>query len=123
LPDGANHRVLVWNTLPAANNALADLVIGQSSMTSNGPNAGGTVGLAGFNLPIAVYANANVVAVADYLNFRVAVWTSPITTNGQSANFILGQPTASGNTSNAGGISASSMTNPSGVGGDGTRLA
>jgi hypothetical protein len=123
LPDGANHRVLVWNALPTANKAPADLVLGQSSMSLNSPNAGGTVGLAGLNSPIAVYANANVVAVADYLNFRVSVWTTPITTNGQSANFVLGQTSPTGNTSNAGGLSASSMTNPSGVGGDGTRLA
>jgi hypothetical protein len=92
-------------------------------MSLNSPNAGGSVGLAGLNGPLAVYANANIVAVADYLNFRVAVWSSPITTNGQSASFILGQPSTTGNTSNNGGISAATMTNPSGVGGDGTRLA
>jgi hypothetical protein len=123
LPDHANHRVLIWNTLPTINKAPADLVLGQSSMALNAPNANGPVGLAGLDGPIAGYANGNIVAVADDLNFRVAVWNMPITTNGQSANFILGQASVSGNTSNAGGISASSMTNPSGVGGDGTRLA
>ena len=123
LPDNANHRVLIWNTLPGANNAAADLVLGQSIMTSNAPNAGGTVGLAGLNGPYAVYANANTVAVADYLNNRVALWTSPITTNGQSANVILGQTTSTGGTANAGGLSASSMNGPSGVAGDGTRFA
>jgi len=123
LPDHGNHRVLVWNTLPSANNAPADLVLGQSSMMINSPNAGGTVGLSGLNGPVSVYANANTVAVADYLNNRVALWTSPITTNGQSANVILGQTTATGSTANAGGLSASSLNGPNAIASDGTRLA
>jgi hypothetical protein len=123
LPDHGNHRVLLWNTLPTVNNAPADLVLGQSVMTSNSPNAAGTVGLAGLNGPIAVYANANTVAVADFLNNRVALWTSPITTNGQSANVILGQSSATGSAANAGGISASSLSGPNAVAGDGTRFA
>ena len=123
LPDHANHRVLVWNALPSANNAPADLVLGQSSMMTNTPNNGATVGLSGINGPVAVYANTNLVAIADYLNNRVALWTSPITTNGQSANVILGQSTTTGSTANAGGLSASSMNGPNAIASDGTRLA
>jgi sugar lactone lactonase YvrE len=123
LPDHANHRVLVWNALPSATNAAADLVLGQSSMMTNSPNLGGTVGLGGLNGPVSVYANANLVAVADYLNNRVALWTSPITTNGQPANIILGQSSATGGTANAGGLSASSMNGPNAIASDGTRLA
>jgi hypothetical protein len=123
LPDHGNHRVLIWNTLPSANNATADLVLGQSSVTINSPNAGGTVGAAGLNGPVAVYANANMVAVADYLNNRVALWTSPITTNGQSANIILGQTGPTGSAVNAGGLSASSLSSPNAVASDGTRFA
>jgi hypothetical protein len=122
LPDYANHRVLIWNTLPTMNEASADLVLGQSSMNQNSPNMSGTVGLAGLNGPLGVYASGNTIAVADYLNNRVAVWTSPITSNGQSATLILGQTTTSGSTANTGGISASSAFNPCSVGGDGTKL-
>jgi hypothetical protein len=81
LPDHANHRVLIWTSLPSASNAPANLVLGQSTMTDNSPNAGGTVSLAGLNGPVSVFASANLVAVADYLNNRIALWTSPVTTN------------------------------------------
>jgi hypothetical protein len=119
-PHAANHRVLIWNTIPTANNAPADLS-SDSRYDEQFAECGGTVGLAGLNGPPAVYA-ITTRRGRRLSNFRVAVNT-PITANGQSANFILGQTSSSGNTSNAGGISASSMTNPSGVNGDGTRLA
>jgi hypothetical protein len=44
------------------------------------------------------------------------------TTNGQSANFALGQPNLTSNTSNNGGLSASTMSSPSGVFYDGSHL-
>jgi hypothetical protein len=122
LPDAANHRVLIWNTMPTTDNAAAEVVLGQSSMSLNSPNAGGTVGLAGLDGPLAVYASGSTIAVADTNNNRVAVWTSAITTNGQPANLILGQTSTTGNASNAGGVSASSAFNPCSIAGDGTNL-
>jgi NHL repeat len=123
VPDLGNHRVLVWNALPSSNNAPADLVLGQANMTSNQPNAGGATGAVGFNGPVSVYASGATVAVADYVNNRVALWTSPITASGQAADLFLGQANAAGNMVNAGGLSASSLNTPNAVAGDGTRLA
>jgi hypothetical protein len=123
VPDLANHRVLVWNTIPTQNNAPADLVLGQTTMTANAPNAGGAVGAVGFQQPIGVYAAGNTVAIADYGNNRVLMWTSPITMNGQAANVVLGQANFTGNMANTGGVTASSMASPNGVAGDGTRFA
>lgn len=122
VPDLANHRVLIWDTIPTTNNAPANRVLGQTNLTSNGPNAGGAVGGVGLNSPIAVFAAGNRVAVADYLNHRVLVWTTALSANGQAANLVLGQTTFAGNTENAGGLSASSLLNPNSVSGDGTRL-
>jgi hypothetical protein len=122
VPDLANHRVLIWNTLPTVSNASADRVLGQSSMDQNSANAGGSVGLAGLNAPIAVYASGNTIAVSELNNNRIAVWTAAIAGNGQSANLILGQSTTTGSTANAGGVSGSSVNNPTSVAGDGTRL-
>ena len=120
VPDLANHRVLIWSTIPTTNNAPADRVLGQSTLTTNGPNAGAAaVGAAGFNSPIAVYAAGNTVAVADYLNNRVLVWTSPIAANGQAANLVIGQPSF---TTNTVGTTGTGMSSPNSVGGDGTRL-
>jgi hypothetical protein len=123
VPDLGNQRLLIWNTIPTTNNAPADLVLGQPSMTVNGPNAGGAPSAAGFGGPISVHASGNTVAVADYVNNRVMVWTKPITTNGQAADVILGQSTPSGVAANAGGVTASSLSSPNSVAGDGTRLA
>lgn len=123
VPDLGNQRVLVWNTIPTTNNAPADLVLGQPNMTVNGPNAGGAPSASGFGGPISVYASGNTVAVADYTNNRVMVWTKPITANGQAADVILGQKTATDVAANAGGVTASSLSSPNAVAGDGTRLA
>jgi hypothetical protein len=123
VPDLGNQRVLIWNTIPTTNNAPADLVLGQPSMTVNGPNAGGTPSASGFGGPISAYASGNTVAVADYTNNRVMVWTKPIAANGQAADVILGQSSATGVAANAGGVTASSLSSPNSVAGDGTRLA
>jgi hypothetical protein len=123
VPDLGNQRVLIWNTIPTTNNAPADLVLGQPSMTVNGPNAGGAPSASGFGGPISVYASGNTVAVADYVNNRVLVWSSPITANGQAAGVIIGQKTATDVAANAGGVTASSLSAPDAVAGDGTKLA
>ncbi len=44
IADTNNNRVLVYNSIPAANNASADLVIGQASLSANGANQGGSIG-------------------------------------------------------------------------------
>jgi hypothetical protein len=124
VPDLQNHRVLIWNTVPTTNNTGADLVLGQSSMSLNSANAGqASINNTGLDQPIAVYANGNTIAVADGLNNRVAVWTMPVAGNGQPANVFLGQSTPATGGPNAGGVTASSLSAPYSVGGDGTRLA
>jgi hypothetical protein len=120
VPDLANHRVLIWNTIPTANNAPADRVLGQTTLTTNAPNAGGSApGPAGLSSPIAVYGAGNTLAVADYLNNRVLLWNTAIAANGQPANVVLGQASF---TTNAAGSTATGMSNPNAVAGDGTRL-
>jgi hypothetical protein len=124
VPDLANHRVLIWNSVPTVNNTPANRVLGQTTLTTNAPNAGGAVGAVGLNSPIAVFAQGDTVAVADYLNHRVLLWTTAIAADGQAANVVIGQPDATSNTINAGGdVNATGMANPNAVAGDGTRLA
>jgi hypothetical protein len=118
-----NNRVLIWNALPTTNQAPADLVLGQPDAAHFQPNAGGAVGPAGLDRPSCVHATGSRVTVADSGNHRVLVWTAPVTRNGQAADLVLGQPGFTGNTANAGGLSGASLYGPSGVAGDGTRLA
>jgi hypothetical protein len=124
VPDLANHRVLIWSTLPVTNNAPADLVLGQATLLTNGPNnSTAEVNAVGMSQPFSVWASGNLVAVADYGNHRVLVWNTAITASGQAADVVLGQPDATSNMANAGGeVSGATMANPDGVSGDGTRL-
>ena len=41
IADDSNRRVLIWNKIPASNNELADIVLGQPDFTSNTNNNGG----------------------------------------------------------------------------------
>jgi hypothetical protein len=124
VPDLGNHRVLIWNSIPTTNNAPADVVLGQPNMTTNQPNFGmNATNAAGLSGPIAVWASGSTLAVAEYSNNRVALWTSPVTSNGQAANAFIGQTGPTGSMANAGGITASSLNTPNAVAGDGTRFA
>lgn len=122
VPDTSNHRVLYWTTAPVANTA-ANFVLGQSDATSNTANRGGTPTLATLNSPAGVSASGTRLAVADRGNHRVLLWNQTPTANGQAANLFLGQASAGGNTANAGGLSAATMSGPTAVATDGTRLA
>lgn len=122
VPDTGNHRVLYWTTAPVTNTP-ANLVLGQPGATSNTANRGGAPTLATLNGPTGVSASGTRLAVADRSNHRVLLWNQTPTATGQAANLVLGQASASGNTANAGGVSAATMSSPTSVATDGTRLA
>jgi hypothetical protein len=115
-----NNRVLIWNTFPTTNQQTPDVVIGKPDFTTSfnsGPISGSTL-----SAPMGLYSDGTRLFVADYGNHRILVWNSIPTTNGQSADLALGQPNLNSNTSNNGGLSASSINGPYMVWGDGTRL-
>ena len=116
--DKGNSRVLIWHNIPTANATPASLVLGQPNMTSNGTGVSAT----SLNQPYSIYSNGTRLFVADTSNNRVLIWNSMPTTNDSSANLVLGQPNMTSGSSNNGGISASSMSNPHSVYGDGTKL-
>lgn len=86
--DNGNQRVLIWNTIPTVNNQAADVVVGQTSMTTtttgcNSSNfSGGPGGIAVYN---------NKLIVSSRLQNRIMVWNSVPTTNGVAADVVLGQ--------------------------------
>ncbi|MNZ98870.1 hypothetical protein D3C78_1181750 [compost metagenome] len=62
---------MVWNTIPAANGAIADRVIGQASFTAGTVNAGQPVRNAqGLNFPAGLALHNNRLIVADSENSR-----------------------------------------------------
>jgi hypothetical protein len=106
--DRTNNRVLIYNTIPSTNGANADYVIGQSNFTT------GTSGLTSSNMdtPNYVWTNGTKVIVADTNNHRVLVWNTFPSSNGQAADVVIGQ---SDFISNSSGITASTLANPSAI--------
>jgi len=92
--DADNNRVMVWNTAISSNGQAANLVLGQSGFSSNGGGTSSTK----MNNPSGVSSSSNnKLFVSDTNNNRIMVYTSTISSNGQAANFTLGQLTAEGN--------------------------
>jgi hypothetical protein len=130
--DSSNNRVLGWNDAASfANGAAADLVIGQPDFISYFCDGATGMGVTASSLcspaGIAVDGFGNLY-VADTGNNRVLEFTSPFTACGSTfpcvggpASVILGQGTSfASNIANEGGVSASSLASPIGVGTDGS---
>jgi len=142
--DDANNRVLGWRDVTAlTNGASADLVLGQPDFFSNGANDGvmpgdingvgpdslamasGVLGVAQGVGNVAVDSVGNVY-VADPGNNRVLEYNKPFSTCGSfpcvgpGASVVFGQG-ASGTsfTTNLNGVTATTLSDPQGVGVDG----
>lgn len=135
--DQGYHRVLVWNQIPTATATPADLVLGQANFSGTLPNRRMTAINAGngdpvdppsditgdlLSSPSGVYSDGTKLVVTDTTNSRVLVWNTMPTTNGQVADFVLGQPDFATVGPNTGGISASTIFNPVGVTGHAGQL-
>jgi hypothetical protein len=112
--DGGNARVLIWNTFPTSTNQAANIVVGQSDMTSNGSYGGTyTTSISGMAFPSSLSVDANGhLFVTDFDANRILFWNSVPTTNGVLPTKIWGQPDANTRTSNYGGLSATSLAYP-----------
>jgi hypothetical protein len=109
--DGGHNRVLIWNTVPTSNYAPFDVVIGQPDKYSYTANNGG-ISAARLNGPTFVYSDGTKMYVADTLNNRVLIWNTIPTVTGTAANLVLGQNNMTSSGANAGGISATSLSDP-----------
>lgn len=116
--DSSNHRVLIWNTIPASTNTPPDVVVGQPDFTTS---FGGTCSSC-LNTPYGVYSDGTRLYVADFNNSRVLIWNSIPTSNGVAADIVLGQATFNSSLANNGGRTADSLSQPKAVFTDGTKL-
>jgi hypothetical protein len=112
--DSFNHRILIWNTIPTANQANADVVLGQPDFASNTINNGGVSALS-LNYPKALSVVGTKLYVSDTSNHRILIWNSIPTINQTAADSVLGQANLTSNTANSGGLSASSLSSPAGI--------
>ncbi len=127
--DQGNSRILVWNTIPTTGGQAADFALGQpgdaTNLTANASNNGGVTG-SSLSSPFSATSDQTHLYVCDSGNSRVLVWNAIPTTGGHAADFALGQPAGAANlTANAndnGGISGSSLFDPSSAASDGMHL-
>jgi hypothetical protein len=90
--DQMNHRVKIYNSIPAENNAPCDVIIGQKNSTDVEPNAGKLRAEDWtLNNPTGVFYDGQNIYVVDFGNNRILVFDSIPTENGQPADTILGQ--------------------------------
>jgi phage tail sheath gpL-like len=124
--DTNHNRVLIWNRIPTANNAPADVVVGQpdfihTSLPGNLPNAKAMRG------PQGVWIQNGRLYVADTQYNRVLIYNKIPTSNGAAADVVLGQPDMAtfvepDLTQQKSGATAQNLLNPVAVSSDGTRL-
>jgi hypothetical protein len=85
--DSGNNRVLVWSSIPATNGEPADLVLGQSDFTS----CLSALSPSRMNYPTDVWTDGTRLLVVDSGNHRVLLWNSFPTSDGQSADLVMGE--------------------------------
>lgn len=132
--DSQDYRVLIWNHIPTQNNQAADLVLGQSNLTSGSQNACNptksnfTAAANELCNPVSVTSDGTRLFVSDLGFNRVLIWNSIPSSNGQPADVVVGQPdmvsAVANNTNVCGGASlcGASLNFPRYALSDGTRL-
>jgi hypothetical protein len=119
--DSGNHRVLIYNSIPTINNANADVVVGQSKMTTNSSNQGGAGPTANtLSFPYGIWTDENKLFIAEASNNRVLIYNSIPTANNASANIVIGQVDMFSNLFSA--TAANTLNVPEGICVAGTRL-
>ncbi|MCU1259185.1 MAG: repeat containing protein, partial [Bryobacterales bacterium] len=114
--DTQNNRVLIYNSIPTANGAAADVVLGQPSFTSAISPTQLVPTPAANNLlsPVSVTSDGQRLYVSDLGDNRVLIWNSIPTTNQAPADVVLGQPNFTSFTdNNSPGLCASNGTDTS----------
>ncbi len=86
--------MLIWNTIPTANNQAADLVLGEPNFTTAPAATVSDLPATASNLfsPVAVTSDGKRLFVTDLGHNRVLIWNSIPTQNGQAADVVVGQP-------------------------------
>ncbi|MEN8247878.1 MAG: FlgD immunoglobulin-like domain containing protein [Bacteroidota bacterium] len=104
--DILGNRVLIYNSIPTTNGALADVVIGQPDFTSSSSG----ISDKSMSLPALVSVTPdNKLLIAELANNRVLVYNSIPTTDHAAADMVIGQPDFN---SNSAGTSATSLSFP-----------
>jgi hypothetical protein len=88
--DSGNARILIFNTVPSATGAQADVVLGGAS--SFNASGGGGCNSREFAWSDGMVVAGGKIILADNNHSRVLIWNSIPTTNNAPADLVLGQP-------------------------------
>ncbi|MCX6116620.1 MAG: hypothetical protein NT027_03700 [Proteobacteria bacterium] len=113
--DTYNSRVLIFNSIPNTSGIASNFVVGQADAIQNSSNRSGSPAANTLSFPQGVFSDGTKLYVADTKNHRVLIWNAIPTSNGEAANSVLGQPDLISNLINNGGLSSTSLNNPTGV--------
>lgn len=122
--DSLNHRVLVFSGIPSASPASAVAAVGQAGLTTFDPACDAT----SLSSPQSAFVTSGgKLIVADQGNHRVLVWNAVPTASNTAADLVLGQLSATSCFANddgvtIGNVTAATLSAPSDVWSDGTRL-
>jgi uncharacterized protein (TIGR03437 family) len=124
--DTLNNRILIWNSIPTTIQQPPDVVVGQTNFTSAG-FPGDTPTASSLRGPQGVWLQNGKLYVADTQNDRVLIFNSIPTSNGASADVVLGQPNMTSYVQvniaqQLTTAAANNLLNPTSVTTDGTRL-
>jgi len=124
IADRSNNRVLIYNSIPAASGANADLVIGQTDSTGSSENQGQASPSANtLYHPSAVHCDGTKIFIADQGNNRVLIYNSIPTSNNASADVVVGQVDMTTNVQYSSfSVTANNLGGPNSVYSDGTKL-
>jgi len=104
IADTQDNRILIYNSVPTTNHAAADVVVGQPNFTSfvqpdltqsSPPTAANNL-----QTPVSVSTDATHMYISDLGQSRVLIFNTIPTTNGASADVVIGQPSMSANIDN-----------------------
>lgn len=94
--DTQDNRILIYNKIPTTNNVAADVVVGQPNFTSfvqpDLTQSNATPAANNMQDPVSVTTDATHMYVADLGQSRVLIFNTIPTTNGASADVVVGQP-------------------------------
>jgi uncharacterized protein (TIGR03437 family) len=94
--DTQNHRVLIWNVIPTANEQAPDIVLGQDNFTSSVEldpvKQNITIAADSVLTPTSVSSDGIRLFVTDIGLNRVVIWNALPTRNHQPADVVIGQP-------------------------------
>ncbi|MEO8099357.1 MAG: hypothetical protein ABI811_16755 [Acidobacteriota bacterium] len=102
--DAQNHRVLIWNSMPTANDQAADIVLGQNNFNENVEldpiKQNVTIAADSLLTPTSVTSDGKRLFVTDLGLNRVLIWNTIPTRNHQPADVVIGQKDFAANLSN-----------------------